>query len=169
SMAQSEHSGELELAAVRGSIVDRNGIALALSAETRSIYARPRRLLEASTSAERASLARALGFTPSDLEQRLAHKSPFIWLKRHLTPAAASAVDELGLDGVHSVPEYQRFYPESGLAAAVVGMAGMDGQGLSGVELTYDRTVRGAPTAISFYHDAAGRPILDSPMELRGP
>ena len=56
SMARSEHTSELDLAAVRGPIVDRNGQALALSVETRSVYARPRRLLESSTPAERATL-----------------------------------------------------------------------------------------------------------------
>ncbi len=63
--------------------------------------------------------------------------------------------------------EYARFYPESNLAAAVVGLAGTDGQGLSGVELQYDRLVRGAPVELQFYHDALGHPILDSPLALK--
>ena len=46
---------------------------------------------------------------------------------------------------VGAVSEYKRFYPESNLAGSVVGLAGTDGQGLSGVELQYDRMVRGAP------------------------
>src|SRR5205085_12610264 len=55
---------------------------------------------------------------------------------------------------------------ESNLAAAVVGLAGTDGQGLSGVELQYDQLIRGKPLEMHFYHDAFGRPILDSPLEL---
>ena len=60
SLAHNEHTGETELAAVRGPIVDRNGEPLALSAETRSVYARPKKVLESSTPAERAKLAATL-------------------------------------------------------------------------------------------------------------
>lgn len=169
SMARSEHTGELALTAVRGPIVDRNGQPLALSVETRSVYARPRRVLESSTPDERARLAAALGLEPAALETRLNHKASFVWLTRHLTPELSRGFDEPGLDGVGTATEYQRFYPESDLAAAVVGMAGVDGQGLSGIELEYDRLVRGVPVEMRFYHDALGHAIFDSPVALRNP
>ena len=57
SLAHHEHTGETQLAAVRGPIVDRNGVPLALSAETRSVYARPKKVVESSTPAERGKLA----------------------------------------------------------------------------------------------------------------
>src|SRR5258708_10031211 len=63
SLARNEHSGETKLAAIRGPIVDRNGEPLALSAETRSVYARPHRALDISTPAERARLATLLCLT----------------------------------------------------------------------------------------------------------
>ncbi len=168
-IARSEHTAVTTLAAVRGAIVDRDGNPLALSAETRSIYARPRRLLSRSTAADRAALARAIGLAPAELEARLNRPEPFVWLRRHLAPDRARAVADLGLDGVGAISEYKRYYPESNLAASVVGLAGTDGQGLSGVELQYDRLVRGAPVELEFYHDALGHPILDSPLALRGP
>ncbi|HKV55341.1 MAG TPA: penicillin-binding protein [Candidatus Binataceae bacterium] len=169
SLAHNEHTSEMDLAAVRGPIVDRNGTPLALSAETRSIYSRPRILLENSSRAERARMAALLGLSSAELESRLGRGAPFVWLARHLASDQARAVEELGLEGVGTVSEYKRFYPESNLAAAVVGMAGTDGQGLSGVELQYDKLVRGEPVVLRFYHDALGRPILDSPMELKNP
>jgi cell division protein FtsI (penicillin-binding protein 3) len=169
SLARTEHTAETELAAVRGPIVDRYGEPLALSAETRSIYARPRQLLEATARADRARLAAALGMKPAELEARLAKPSPFVWLRRRMDPAQASAVEALGLEGVGALSEYKRFYPEGSLAGAVVGSAGMDGQGLSGVELEYDRLIRGEAVALSFYHDALGHPILDSPLALKSP
>jgi cell division protein FtsI (penicillin-binding protein 3) len=169
SLAKSEHTAAMELAAVRGPIVDRNGEALALSAETRSFYARPRRLLESSARPDRVRLAAALGLDPRDLDARLHRPAPFIWLARHMVAERARRVEDLGLDGVGAVSEYQRFYPESNLAAAVVGQAGMDGQGLSGVELGYDKLVRSEPVELRFYHDAFGHPILDSPLELKNP
>lgn len=167
SMAKSEHIGTIKLSAGRGPIFDRNGKTLALSAETFSFYAHPRRVLETSTPAERTLLAGALDLAPQELEERLKRKSSFLWLARQTTPQLARDLGELALEGVERVPEYHRFYPEGGLAAAVVGMAGMDGQGLSGVELEYDHIVRGEPVAVSFYRDAMRHPILDSPLELK--
>jgi cell division protein FtsI (penicillin-binding protein 3) len=167
SLGRNEHSAEMRLAAVRGPIVDRNGKPLALSAETRSVYARPRTLLAASSGADQEHLAAVLGTSTDELESRLAHGAPFIWLARHLAASRAHVIEHLGLKGVSAVSEYKRFYPESNLAAAVVGMAGMDGQGLSGVELQYDKLVAGEPVVLHFYQDALGHPILDSPLQLR--
>ncbi|HEY2523889.1 MAG TPA: penicillin-binding protein [Candidatus Binataceae bacterium] len=168
-LARSEHTGEVALAAPRGPLVDRNGEALALSAETRSIYTRPAHLLAATTPAQRATLAAALGLTGSELEAKLHRPAPFVWLRRHLPPAESQAAEALGLDGTGALSEYKRFYPESTLAAPVVGLAGMDGQGLSGLELEYDRLIRGEPVVLRFYHDALGHPIFDSPLALKTP
>jgi cell division protein FtsI (penicillin-binding protein 3) len=165
-MAHAEHTAETELAAVRGPIVDRHGEPMALSAETRSIYSRPSKVLAASPT-ERAKLAAALDMSPDELARRLAKPSPFIWLRRRMDPAQAAAVEALNIDGLGAFSEYKRYYPESNLADAVVGSAGMDGQGLSGVELEYDKLIRGEPVELSFYHDALGHPILDSPLELK--
>jgi cell division protein FtsI (penicillin-binding protein 3) len=169
SLARNEHTTGVQLAAVRGPIVDRNGEPLALSAETRSVYARPRRVLEASTESDRARLAAAIGMTAADLEAKLRKGAPFVWLVRRIAPEKAQQAEALGIDGVGALSEYKRFYPESNLAASVVGLAGMDGQGLSGLELQYDRTARGEPVELRFYHDALGHPIFDSPLALKAP
>ncbi len=169
SLARTEHTGEIALAAPRGPLVDRNGEPLALSAETRSIYARPAQLLAGATRAQLSALAAALGLSPSEVEARLHRGAPFVWLRRHLPRERAHAVEALGLEGVGAISEYKRFYPESTLAAPVVGLAGMDGQGLSGLELQYDRLIRGEPVMLRFYHDALGHPIFDSPLALKTP
>jgi cell division protein FtsI (penicillin-binding protein 3) len=169
SLALQEHTSETQLAAVRGPIVDRNGQPLALSAETRSVYARPKRVLESSTPAERKKLAAILMMQPIALEQKLDKDAPFVWLERRISPDKGQAADALGIDGVGTISEYKRFYPESNLAAAMVGLAGMDGQGLSGLELQYDNVVRGEAVELSFDHDAQGHPIFDSPMALKAP
>ncbi|HEV2171738.1 MAG TPA: hypothetical protein VGR40_12360, partial [Candidatus Binatus sp.] len=168
-LALQEHTGETQLAAVRGPIVDRNGEPLALSAETRSVYARPKKVIESSTAAERAKLATILMMMPISLEQKLSKGAPFVWLERRISPDKGVAADALGIDGVGTISEYKRFYPESNLAATVVGLAGMDGQGLSGLELQYDKIVRGEAVELSFDHDAQGHPIFDSPLALKAP
>ena len=169
SRARREQMGEVRLAAPRGPIVDRHGEVLALSVETRSLYAHPKKLLDRSNPAQRARLAEELGLSSAELESRLEHPAPFVWLKRHLTPERAEAAQALGFDGLHVLSEYQRFYPESDLAAGVVGLAGMDGQGLSGIESQYEHLIRGEPLELSFYRDALGNPILDSPLALASP
>ena len=164
-MAREEHTAATELAAVRGPIVDRHGEPMALSAETRSIYVRPDKFK--ADAPERAKLASALEMTEADLARRLSKPSPFIWLRRRMDPAKASVVEAMDIEGLGAISEYKRFYPESSLAEAVVGSAGIDGQGLSGVELEYDKLIRGKPVELSFYHDAQGHPILDSPLDIK--
>jgi cell division protein FtsI (penicillin-binding protein 3) len=167
SLARGEHSEQVTLSAPRGSIVDRQGQALALSAQAFSVYARPARLFKAAGAAERARLAQALGLSPDELAARLNRPAHFVWLARRIPRAQADQVEALGLDGVGMLGEDKRYYPESNLAAAVVGKAGADDQGLSGLELQYDRLVRGGPVALREDRDALGHAILDSPLSLR--
>jgi cell division protein FtsI (penicillin-binding protein 3) len=167
SLARGEHSEQVTLRAPRGPIVDRHGEALALSAQAFSIYARPARLFRSATAADQARLAQALALSPTELAVRLNHPSRFVWLARRVPRAQADQVEALGLDGVGVLSEYKRYYPESHLAAAVVGKAGADDQGLSGLELQYDRLMRGGPVELREDRDALGHAILDSPMALR--
>ena len=119
---------------------------------------------------QRASLATAVGITPSELEAKLHHARA---VRMAAAPSAACriaggrGVD--ALDGVGALSEYKWFYPASTLAAPVVGLAGMDGQGLSGLELQDDRLIGGEPVVLRFYHDALGHPIFDSPLALETP
>ncbi|HEY2106819.1 MAG TPA: penicillin-binding protein [Candidatus Binataceae bacterium] len=167
SLARGEHSEQVTLSAPRGPIVDRQGQALALSAQAFSVYARPARLFKATGAAERARLAQVLGLRPDELAARLNRPAHFVWLARRIPRAQADQVEALGLDGVGMLGEDKRYYPESNLAAAVVGKAGADDQGLSGLELQYDRLVRGGPVALREDRDALGHAILDSPLSLR--
>lgn len=169
SLAATEHSEQVELEAPRGPIVDRNGELLALSGQAQSIYARPHRLLATTTAARREKLAAALGLTRAELETKLKRPAHFVWLARRLDRRQAEAVEALDLDGVGSIGEFKRFYPESNLAAAVVGLAGADNQGLSGIELSFDKLLHGKPIALREDRDALGHPILDDPMALTEP
>jgi cell division protein FtsI (penicillin-binding protein 3) len=166
SMAASEQAGELKLAAVRGDIADREGTLLASTEPSRSVYARPHQLLEKSTLADRNRLAQALGVDIKWLAARLESPAPFVWLARQLPVKQAEAVARLDLKGVGTAPDYVRAYPEGSLAAAAVGKAGLDGQGLSGLELEYDPAVRGESVKLRFYRDALRRPVFDSPVAL---
>jgi cell division protein FtsI (penicillin-binding protein 3) len=166
-IARNEHTETIELFAARGPIVDRHGTALALSAESLSVFARPGALLRSSSARQRAQLARLLNLTDKQLQERLTTRGHFVWLARQIEPEVAHAVEALNLAGIGSVQEFKRFYPERTLAAAVVGMAGVDSQGLSGVELRYDSLIRGATLKLRCDRDARGRVLLDNPAELK--
>ncbi len=166
-LARGEHSEQVTLTAPRGPIVDHHGEALALSAQAYSVYARPARLFRSSSPADREGLARALKLSRSELAAKLGRPARFVWLARRIDRAQADQVEGLSLDGVGVVNEYKRYYPESNLAAAVVGMAGADDRGLSGLELGYDRLMRGGPVALREDRDALGHAILDTPRALR--
>ena len=169
SLANSEHTGETELAAVRGPIVDRNGEPLALSAETRSVYARPHRVLDTTTLRERARLAAALGLSSNELEDQA--RQAF-----SLRLAGAARIGGQGASGRGArnrrrrrAQRIQTLLPgeQPGRGG---GRACGDGRpGLSGLELEYNRMIRGEPVELSFYHDALGHPIFDSPLELKTP
>ncbi|MBM3508508.1 MAG: penicillin-binding protein 2 [Alphaproteobacteria bacterium] len=119
--------------AERADIVDRNGTLLATSLKTASLYANPKRVLDADTAAR--DLAKALpGLDRRDLAEKLASDKTFVWIKRGLTPGEQNAVHRLGLPGLAFQEEYRRVYPHGRLAAHVLGFSNVDNEGLAGVE-----------------------------------
>ena len=170
SLARTEHTGRDRAGgAARAARGSQRRAARALGRDPIDLCAARATARRRHARAARVAGRRARESRPSELEAKLHHGAPFVWLRRHLPPAQAQAAEALGLDGVGALSEYKRFYPESTLAAPVVGLAGMDGQGLSGLELQYDRLIRGEPVVLRFYHDALGHPIFDSPLALKTP
>jgi len=147
----------------RGSILDRSGDPLALSLEGQSVYARPRQIREP----ERMSrpLAQILGLSPAEVEARLKGPQPFVWLKRQVTPQEAEAIKISDWPGVGVLQEPSRYYPQGRLAGQVVGFVGRDSAGLEGLELHYDRQLRGVAGFSVIERDAFGRKVLAGGVE----
>lgn len=143
--------------ALRGPILDRNGAPLAVSTPVESVYANPGKVKAGSGEVRR--LAAALDADPDYLRDRLAAEAPFVYLKRQVPPAVAERVRRLGLTGIGSLREYRRYYPAGEVAAHVVGVAGVDGQGLEGVELAFDGRLTGRSGRRLVRRDALGREI----------
>ncbi len=125
---------------LRGGIYDRNGRELAVSLPVASAYLVPPRFKDY----ERLGLiAGALDMEPSQLERLVAGSQSFVWLKRKLTPRQRKSLQELKINGLGFVPEKKRFYPKKMLASHVLGIVGMDGTGLEGLEYRFEETLWG--------------------------
>ncbi len=163
-----QYSGSIEIAPRRGAVYDRKGNVLARSVEVTSIYAEPRRLADlppARRTSIVAALSRALDMSPSAVTERLGPTKSFVWLKRRVPPEMARAVGELKIDGVGAVPESKRFYPNVELAGHVLGFAGLDSEGLEGIERRYDDLLKWKAQRLSRARDARGRLYADQVSE----
>jgi len=149
-----------EIPAYRGVITDRRGEPLAVSTPVISIWANPSVLAKSERLPE---LARALGFEVSVLEERLARysKKQFMYLQRHMVPAAAREVLALRINGVSGEREYRRFYPAGEVASQLVGFTNVDDQGIAGLELAYDKWLQGVPGKKKYIKDLHGEVVRD--------
>ena len=124
----------------RADVVDRNGMVLATSLPTASLYADPSAVMAAADTARR--LVEALpGLDAAAIAAKLGADVRFVWLSRNLTPRQQYAVNRLGLPGLAFVGEARRVYPHGRTAAHVLGMTDVDGRGIAGVEHRFDRSL----------------------------
>ena len=137
----------LALPALRGTIYDRDGRVLATSADVDSVYAAPSEIDQPKQVAAKLCAVlegcRNCREQLAQLEERLSKRRPFAWVKRHVSPDEARAVEALDLDGVGMQKESRRFYPMRELLAPVVGYVGIDNRGLGGIEQRYNDAIRG--------------------------
>lgn len=129
------------LTLARGDIVDRNGLLIATTLQTQSLYANPQDISDPDVTAKR-----IVKIFPDLNEQEIAHhlkqENEFVWIKRNLTPHEQRAANNLGIPGLYFQPEYKRVYPYRNLLSHVVGYVGMDNVGLAGIEKYFDKPLR---------------------------
>jgi cell division protein FtsI (penicillin-binding protein 3) len=149
-----------EIPAYRGVILDRRGEPLALSTPVVSIYANPQ-LLKNSDRLE--ELAEALNMELSLLQDKLARydSKQFMYLLRHQVPDHARDILDKRIKGVFGEREYRRFYPAGEVAAQLVGFTNVDGQGIAGLELTYNEWLKGTPGKKKYIKDLHGEVVRD--------
>ncbi|ODT04154.1 MAG: cell division protein [Mesorhizobium sp. SCN 65-20] len=128
---------ESRVTASRPDIVDRNGEVLATNIKTSSLFAEPRRIVDADEAIEK--LVTVL--PDLDVEQtynKLKRGNGFVWLKRQLTPKQQAEILALGIPGIAFRTENRRFYPAGETTAHVVGLTNVDNKGISGLEKYID-------------------------------
>lgn len=157
-LARRQHLRMVELPAPRGPILDVKGRELAVTADTDSVYANPREVRDVASTAE--SLATILELDVRALEAKLATRRHFVWIERHVTSKEARALRDLHLPGIFFTAEPRRFYPGKELAGPVLGFAGIDGNGLDGLELRMEDELVGEKARFAALRDAAGRVMM---------
>ena len=165
SLAEEQYLREIEVPPHRGRIVDRSDSELAASASVDSVYLEPQKLrAELPDAAHRdpqlAKLASALGLELPEVKKRALSDRHYLFLKRRIAPEEAQRVRQLGLPGVGLTQEPKRYYPNRSLAGPLLGWAGIDAIGLEGVELAYDRFLRGSRASVIGWQDARGRKVM---------
>ncbi|HVO02905.1 MAG TPA: penicillin-binding protein 2 [Candidatus Cybelea sp.] len=126
----------------RADIIDRNGVVLATSLATASLYANPKQIKDPDNTAELLNMVLP-DLNVASTAAKLDSDKSFIWLKRNLTPKEADAVNHLGIPGLYFQMETKRIYPQGNLTAHVVGFTDVDGHGLAGVERSFDDLLAG--------------------------
>lgn len=149
----------------RSDIVDRNGMLLATTLPTASIYVNPSHILDASAAAEQ--LARLLPDTEADtLRHKLRADRPFVWLKRNLTPKMQFQINALGIPGVYFRNAHRRVYPHGAVFSHALGLTDIDGHGISGVERYFERRLSEKTDALSLSLDHRVQSLVRSELSL---
>lgn len=161
-------SRNLPIEAARGRILDRNGIILADNVTTTSLVLVPNQIKNKKEVCEK--LSEILNVSYDEMKKHV-FKSTSIErvhpIGRRLSYEIADKIEELKFDGVYLLKEAKRYYPYKTLLAHVLGYVGIDNQGLSGLELQYDKYLTGEAGAIKYFSDAKGNKLTLSDIYVK--
>jgi len=154
--ASEQQQAEISLSPLRGVIYDRNGDELARSVTVKSLYASPAAITDPAAMAD--TLSNLLEIDRDDLYKRLTSRRAAVAVKRKLDDKEVAKIDKLGLPGLRYVDEMKRFYVSGASAAHVLGFVDIDERGVSGIELSYDKVIRGQGGRLLLDVDALNKP-----------
>ncbi|NRF29397.1 penicillin-binding transpeptidase domain-containing protein [Vibrio coralliilyticus] len=156
----------------RGIVSDRNGEPLAVSVPVEAVWADPATIFKRNGFANMDrwyALADVLGLDRKEMVDKIrSNKSRrFVYLQRQVSPAMANYIRELKLAGVGLKAESRRYYPTGEVSAHLVGVTGIDGHGLEGVERSYDKWLTGEAGKRIIRKDRYGRVVENISLEER--
>ena len=146
-----------EIPAYNGSIIDRNGTLLAVSAPVYSVWIDPLGFDDKHT----AAIAEAMEINTEELRAKVAAAKGrrFLYIKRHIKPYIADNLRALEINGLHLDQVYKRFYPAGEITAHIVGLTDIDGRGIEGIEMHTDEHLRATPGLKQIMIDANRRTV----------
>ncbi|HMA59352.1 MAG TPA: penicillin-binding transpeptidase domain-containing protein [Halanaerobiales bacterium] len=148
---------ELKVNPDRGKIYDINGKELAVSIKSKTVVGLPKQISHPTQTA--GQLADILSIGYETLLNRLKRDAYAVYLERKIPDQKVQEIKDLKLDGITFIDESKRIYPKDKLASQLVGFVGVDGNGLEGIELTYNKYLTGNAGRILTERDAAGKMI----------
>ncbi len=164
-LAFEQQNSSIEISARRGTIYDRNGKELAVSASVETISVNPQEIRKAKEDKDYLAqrLSEILSLNKEDIINKLNKQSRYEIIKRKVDKEIGNEVREWlkdeKLNGIYAVEDTKRFYPDRNLAAHVIGFTGSDNQGLDGIEATMEKYLKGTPGKILSEVDAGGREL----------
>ena len=158
-IADEQHTVSLEIAPKRGTIFDRNMRVLAINLHSDSVFANPRVIKDKKRAAR--SISGILGISEDFVYNRLSKNKSFVWIKRKIPPEASARIKALKMEGLDTIQESERSYPDKALACHIIGTVDIDNNGLEGLELQYNRYLKGEPGWVVSTQDAK-RKLLES-------
>lgn len=153
-------SRDLPLEADRGLILDRNGVVLADNLTTTSLVLIPNQIKDKEKTTEQ--LAEILNVSYEDMKKHVYKQTSIERVHpegRRLPYDVAEKISALNMSGVYLVKEAKRYYPYGNMLSHSLGYVGIDNQGLSGLELQYDKYLTGKSGAIKYFSDAKGNKL----------
>ncbi len=155
--AATQQEEDLTVSAKRGTIFDRNGLELAVSEDAITVFANP--FLIDNPAKVAAQLAPLLDMPEAELLKKISGEAGFVYLRRKMDAWAGHKVQQLKIEGIGTVTEPKRSYPQGWLAAQVLGMVGTENVGLSGLEYSRDEDLSGSDGTRRLVKDALGEPV----------
>ena len=156
--AVSQQVEDLTVNARRGTIFDRNGVELAVSEDAVTVFANPFLIDDPVRVA--AKLAPLMGGEEDELLEKLSdRKQGFVYLRRKMDATLGEKVEKLEIEGIGTMTEPKRTYPQRHLASQVLGMVGTDNFGLSGLEHAREDRLGGENGERRMVKDALGEPV----------
>jgi len=161
SFAEYQHVDQLVVSARRGKILDRNGIEFSVSLIEKTVYANPKLVISPEREAE--ALSEILELDADLIREKLENKDlGFVYIKRQISSETAELISQLNLPGIYIQNENKRYYPQNDLASSIIGFTGLDNNGLSGIELQYEKILRGVDGKYIIEKDVYGNIIPGS-------
>ncbi|MEQ6387735.1 stage V sporulation protein D [Bacillaceae bacterium S4-13-58] len=154
----------------RGEILDRNGEVLAENVSAPTVMVVPSQINNPQETAEK--LASVLPITVEKAYQHVTKRTSIEEIKpegKKISIEKAEEIRMLDLEGVYIAEDSKRHYPKGSYLSHVLGFAGIDNQGLMGIELSYDEELSGEKGSLKFYSDAKGRKMPDIADSYKAP
>lgn len=152
--AEDLHERERDIKAARGEILDRNGKVLATNRTVCTISVIHSQIREAETVID--NLSELLEMNSSEVRKRVEKISSIERIKSNVDKKTGDKIRNLGMAGVKVDEDFKRFYPYDALASKVLGFTGADNQGIIGLEVKYDKYLKGVDGKILTTTDARG-------------